>query len=107
MSNSGAERRHEYGRRAFRRSLCGGCWAKHDSDLVGKRNMSAYLTLREVLIWQYGSDLLSHENARRAVSSSEPQADAEPPVSVLMARSLLTKENLATLQANFDKLLPP
>jgi hypothetical protein len=34
MSNSGAERRHEYGRRAFRRSLCGGCWAKHDQDLA-------------------------------------------------------------------------
>jgi hypothetical protein len=107
MSNSGAERRHEYGRRAFRRSLCGGCWAKHDSELANKKNMSAYLTLREVLIWQYGSDLLSHEKARRSVSSSEPQADTEPPVSVLVARSQLTKENLAKMQATFNKLLPP
>ena len=71
MSNSGAERRHEYGRRAFRRSLCGGCWAKHDPELANKKNMSAFLTLREILIWQYGSDLLSHEKARRAAASLE------------------------------------
>jgi hypothetical protein len=71
MSNSGAERRHEYGRRAFRRSLCGGCWAKHDPELANKANMSAFLTLREILIWQYGSDLLSHEKARRAAASLE------------------------------------
>jgi hypothetical protein len=105
MSNSGAERRHEYGRRAFRRSLCGGCWAKHDPELANKKNMSAYLTLREVLIWQYGSDLLSHEKARRAVSTSEPQADGVPPV--LQARSQLTKENLAKLQSELDEFLPP
>jgi hypothetical protein len=73
MSNSGAERRHEYGRRAFRRSLCGGCWAKHDQELANKANMSAFLTLREILIWQYGSDLVSHEKARRAAA---PPADA-------------------------------
>ncbi len=66
MSNSGAERRHEYGRRAFKRSLCGGCWAKTNPDLAAKRNLSAYLTLREVLIWQYGADLWSHEMAVRA-----------------------------------------
>jgi len=71
MSNSGAERRHEYGRRAFRRSLCGGCWAKYDPELANKANMSAFLTLREILIWQYGSDLLSHERARRAAASFE------------------------------------
>jgi hypothetical protein len=72
MSNSGAERRHEYGRRAFRRSLCGGCWAKHDAELANKANMSAFLTLREILIWQYGSDLLSHEKARLAAETAPP-----------------------------------
>jgi hypothetical protein len=103
MSNSGAERRHEYGRRAFRRSLCGGCWAKHDQELANKANMSAFLTLREILIWQYGSDLLSHEKARRAAA---PPADASAsesgagPVSdgaaseAPQARSRLTRENL-------------
>jgi hypothetical protein len=77
MSNSGGERRHEYGRRAFRRSLCGGCWAKHDPELANKANMSAFLTLREILIWQYGSDLLSHEKARRAAASLEEARRAE------------------------------
>ena len=70
MSNSGAERRHEYGRRAFKRSLCGGCWAKTNKDLAEKQNLSAYLTLREILVWQYGSDLLSHEMALRAAAAS-------------------------------------
>jgi len=69
MSNSGAERRHEYGRRAFKRSLCGGCWAKTNKDLAEKQNLSAYLTLREILVWQYGSDLLSHEMALRAAAA--------------------------------------
>ncbi len=54
MSNSGVERLHEYGRRAFRRSLCGGCWAKYDPELANKANMSAYLTLREILIGNTG-----------------------------------------------------
>jgi hypothetical protein len=79
MSNSGAERRHEYGRRAFRRSLCGGCWAKHDPELANKANMSAFLTLREILIWQYGSDLLGHEKARRAAASLEEAQRAASP----------------------------
>ena len=70
MSNSGAERRHEYGRRAFKRSLCGGCWAKHDEALALKRNLSAFLTLREVLTWQYGADLWTHEMATRAARNS-------------------------------------
>jgi hypothetical protein len=70
MSNSGAERRHEYGLRAFKRSLCGGCWAKTNQEIADKRNLSAYLTLREILVWQYGADLLSHEMALRAASAS-------------------------------------
>jgi hypothetical protein len=119
MSNSGAERRHEYGRRAFRRSLCGGCWAKHDQELANKANMSAFLTLREILIWQYGSDLLSHEKARRAAA---PPADASAsesgagPVSdgaaseAPQARSRLTRENLekhCDVADGLNRLLEP
>jgi hypothetical protein len=99
MSNSGAERRHEYGRRAFRRSLCGGCWAKYDPELANKANMSAYLTLREILIWQYGSDLLSHEKARRAASPTQlenPNDDSSPAPPAFKSRCQLTEENLAT-----------
>uniref|UniRef100_A0A7S0MB41 Uncharacterized protein n=1 Tax=Cryptomonas curvata TaxID=233186 RepID=A0A7S0MB41_9CRYP len=101
MSNSGAERRHEYGRRAFRRSLCGGCWAKHDPELANKANMSAFLTLREILIWQYGSDLLNHEKARLAAEppdGSESGADGLPsrpaPSEQPRPRCLLTEANL-------------
>ena len=119
MSNSGAERRHEYGRRAFRRSLCGGCWAKYDQDLANKANMSAFLTLREILIWQYGSDLVSHEKARRAAA---PPADASAsesgagPVSdgaaseAPQARSRLTRENLekhCDVADGLNRLLEP
>ena len=130
MSNSGAERRHEYGRRAFRRSLCGGCWAKYDPELANKANMSAYLTMREILIWQYGSDLLSHEKARRAAASLEEARAAQraaaptqletptnhngdaPAPPALQSRCQLTAENLAThcemvqrLKALVDPLL--
>ena len=34
MSNSGAERRHELGRLAFKRSLCGGAWKKRNPKRV-------------------------------------------------------------------------
>jgi len=101
MSNSGAERRHEYGRRAFRRSLCGGCWAKYDPELANKANMSAYLTLREILIWQYGSDLLSHEKARRAAARTDFETPtnhdgSSPAPPALQSRCQLTEENLAS-----------
>jgi len=121
MSNSGAERRHEYGRRAFRRSLCGGCWAKYDQDLANKANMSAFLTLREILIWQYGSDLLSHEKARRAAALSADARASESgtdprsvpdgaPSEEPQARVNLTRENLkkhCDLADGLNRLLEP
>lgn len=66
MANSGAERRHEYGRRAAKKALAGGCWRAKIQKLANMRNLFAYLTLKEILIWQHGSDLVSHERARRA-----------------------------------------
>ena len=71
MSNSGVERRHEYGRRAAKKALAGGCWKAKVPGLVGKENLFAYLTLKEVLIWQHGTDLVSHELARRAAESGK------------------------------------
>ena len=115
MSNSGAERRHEYGRRAFRRSLCGGCWAKYDPELANKANMSAYLTLREILIWQYGSDLLSHEKARRAAARTHFETPtnhdgSSPAPPALQSRCQLTEENLAShceMVQRLKKLVDP
>jgi hypothetical protein len=91
MSNSGAERRHEYGRRAFKRSLCGGCWAKTNPDLAVKRNLSAFLTLREVLMWQYGADLWSHEMAVRADAAYSGESTGAESTTISSRRQLVAK----------------
>ena len=101
MSNSGAERRHEYGRRAFKRSLCGGCWAKHDEALALKRNLSAFLTLREVLTWQYGADLWTHEMATRAARNSGDAMETEG----IESRRHKVQSALAELASKADR--PP
>jgi hypothetical protein len=74
MSNSGVERRHEYGRRAAKKAMTGACWRKTSSALAGKANLFAYLTLKEVLIWQCGTDIVSHSIALKA----SQQPDSEP-----------------------------
>ena len=86
MSNSGAERRHANGRAAFKRSLCGGCWRKQDETLKDVPNLSAYLTLREIMVWQYGSDLLSHELAVLATKGVKQSSDRS--VSIQSRRAL-------------------
>ena len=75
MSNSGAERRHEYGRRAARKALACSGWRNKSEEHKTKPNLLAYLTLMEILTWQYGEDLLSHELARRAAANLK--ADVE------------------------------
>jgi len=62
LENSGAERRHEVGRVQFRKSLSGGGKAYRGMQAV--ENRSAYLTLRGLVIWQYGRDFLAAEIAR-------------------------------------------
>jgi len=62
LENSGAERRHEIGRVQFKKSLSGG--GKAYQGMISKDNRSAYLTLRGLLIWQYGRDYLALEAAR-------------------------------------------
>jgi len=57
LENSGAERRHEIGRVMFKKSLSGGGKAYHGMRVC--ENRSAYLTLRGILIWQYGRDMLA------------------------------------------------
>ena len=65
MSNSGAERRHEYGRRASRKALASNGWRKKNSVYDQKTNLIIYLTLHEVLKWDYGEDLISYIIAKR------------------------------------------
>ena len=64
MSNSGAERRHEYGRRACRKALASNGWRKKNPEYDGMANLIVYLTLKELLMWDYGDDLITHEIAR-------------------------------------------
>ena len=96
MSNSGAERRHEYGRRAFKRSLCGGRWAKTNKELAAKRNLTAYLTLREVLMFQYGADFWTHEMALRADAALSDKSTGGGST-VISSRRNLVKQALSRL----------
>ena len=65
MSNSGAERRHEYGRRASRKALASNGWRKKNPEYDKKENLIIYLTLKEILKWDYGEDLISYIIAKR------------------------------------------
>jgi len=62
LENSGAERRHQIGKVHFRKSLGGG--GTRYSGMTAHENRSAYLTIRGVLIWQYGRDLVALEEMR-------------------------------------------
>jgi hypothetical protein len=64
MSNSGVERRHEYGRRATRKALASNGWRKKRADYADRPNLLAYLTVKEILMFEYGEDLVSYEMAR-------------------------------------------
>jgi hypothetical protein len=61
LENSGAERRHEIGRVQFKKALSGG--GKAFRGTREYENRSAYLTLRGLLIWQYGRDMLAEMEA--------------------------------------------
>ncbi len=59
MANSWAERRHEYDRRAAKKALICGNWRSKIPKLANMCNPFAYLTLKEILIWQHCSDVVS------------------------------------------------
>ena len=77
VSNSGAERRHEFGRRACRKALASNGWRKKNPEYDALPNLIVYLTLKELLMWDYGDDLISHEIARL---SSEGQLPGPGPL---------------------------
>ena len=66
LENSGAERRHEIGRVQFKKALSGGGKAYRGTREY--ENRSAYLTLRGLLIWQYGRDMLAEMEAEARAS---------------------------------------
>jgi hypothetical protein len=72
MSNSGAERRHEFGRLACRKALASNDWRKKSPEYDALPNLIVYLTLKELLMWDYGDDLISHEIARLSSNGQLP-----------------------------------
>ena len=72
MSNSAAERRHEYGRRASRKALASNGWRNKSKEYATMPNLLVYITVKEMLMWEYGSDLVSHEIARRCAEEDWP-----------------------------------
>ena len=71
LENSGAERRHQIGKVQFRKSLGGG--GSLYFELTGTENRTAYLTLRGLLIWQYGRDFLAYFLAEERENSDAVQ----------------------------------
>ncbi len=61
LENSGAERLHEIGRVQFKNALSGGGKANRETQAL--ENRPAYLTLRWLLIWQYGRDMTAEMEA--------------------------------------------
>ena len=72
LSNSAAERKHEYGRRASRKALASNGWRKKSKKYAEKPNLLVYLTMKEINMWEYGEDLVSHEIARCCEAGEGP-----------------------------------
>jgi hypothetical protein len=72
LENSGAERRHQVGKVYFRKSLGGG--GKQYLNMAVHQNRSALLTLRGILIWQYGRDLVALEEMKLSDASTPVKA---------------------------------
>ena len=77
LSNSAAERKHEYGRRASRKALASNGWRKKSKKYAKTPNLLVYLTMKEINMWEYGEDLVSHEIAR-CCQAGEGPASGEP-----------------------------
>ena len=78
LENSG----HEIGRVQFKKALSGGGKAYRGTQAF--ENRSAYLTLRGILIWQYGRDILAgmEAGARAQRLQTPPQAGSRTRPSV-------------------------
>jgi hypothetical protein len=74
MSNSGAERRHEFGRRASRKALASNAWRKKKPEYANRPNLLVYITMKEVQMFEYGNELVSHEMARLCAEGNLPEA---------------------------------
>ena len=113
MSNSGAERRHEYGRRASRKALASNGWRKKNPEYDKKENLLIYLTMKEVLMWDYGEDLISYTIAKRIRDGhlEPPQEDGQVQkkldFSGIKSRKALLSEEEARMEYDAQPDDPP
>ena len=99
MSNSGAERRHEYGRRASRKALASNGWRKKKPEYANRPNLMVYVTMKEIQMFEYGKELVSHEMARLCAAGNSPEAGTPQPraaavFTIKPRRALLSEEEL-------------
>jgi hypothetical protein len=99
MSNSGAERRHEYGRRASRKALASNGWRKKKPEYANRPNLMVYVTMKEIQMFEYGKELVSHEMARLCAAGNSPEAGPLQPrcaavFNIKPRRVLLSEEEL-------------
>ena len=99
MSNSGAERRHEYGRRASRKALASNGWRKKKPEYANRPNLMVYVTMKEIQMFEYGKELVSHEMARLCAAGNSPEAGPLQPrcaavFNIKPRRALLSEEEL-------------
>ena len=111
MSNSGAERRHEYGRRASRKALASNGWRKKCPEYDKMPNLLVYITLKEITSWDYGEDLISHELARLSTKGELPCSGPLPKGSGVVfntkSRRALLSEEEAREEHEAGPLDPP
>ncbi len=72
LDKSVAERRHEIGPVQFKKALSGGAFRGTKTF----KNRSAYLTLRGILIWQYGRDMLAGMEAEARAQRLQTSAQS-------------------------------
>ena len=100
LENSGAERRHQIGKLHFRKSLGGG--GTRYAGMTAHQNRSAYLTLRGVLIWQYGRDLVAIEEMALSEAPTPEKASCRRKTDCGWTNQLIKISSYATKSLNLS-----
>jgi hypothetical protein len=100
LENSGAERRHQIGKLHFRKSLGGG--GTRYAGMTAHQNRSAYLTLRGVLIWQYGRDLVAIEEMALSEAPTPEKASCRRRTDCGWTNQLIKISSYATKSLNLS-----
>ncbi len=58
MMRNSSDRMSEYGRRASRKALASNAWRRKNPDYDNKTNLLVYMTIKEMMMWDYRKDWL-------------------------------------------------